>query len=90
MGFPFRGSKKNSLRSWFLLLLCFSSLLASGFAQPAAPAPTPQQETKPETDKAKAIAARPAEPPPVLQQLNSAIEQLTARGGGQHRIQHHR
>jgi hypothetical protein len=33
----------------------------------------------PETDKAKAIAARPAEPPPVLQQLNSAIEQLTAR-----------
>jgi serine protease Do len=78
MAFPFRGSKKNSLRSWFLLLLCFFCRLAPGFAQPA-PTPTPQQETKPETDKAKAIAARPAEPPPVLQQLNSAIEQLTAR-----------
>lgn len=39
----------------------------------------PPQEKKPETDKAKAMAARPAQPPPVLQQLNSAIEQLTAR-----------
>jgi serine protease Do len=39
----------------------------------------PQAEAKSETDKAKVIAARPAEPPPVLQQLNSAIEQLTAR-----------
>jgi serine protease Do len=30
-------------------------------------------------DKTKLIGTRPAEPPPVLQQLNSAIEQLTAR-----------
>jgi len=31
------------------------------------------------TDKAKAMGTRPIEPPAVLQQLNSAIEQLTAR-----------
>jgi serine protease Do len=34
---------------------------------------------KDKTDKAKAKGARPAEAPAVLQQLNSAIEQLTAR-----------
>ncbi len=32
-----------------------------------------------ETDKAKATGTHPAEPPPVLQQLNSALQQLTAR-----------
>lgn len=46
---------------------------------PQAAGTDPRQEKKPDTDKAKAMAARPAEPPPVLQQLNFAIEQLTAR-----------
>ena len=34
---------------------------------------------QPDLDKAKEIGTRPAEPPAVLQQLDSAIEQLTAR-----------
>src|SRR5579863_1813108 len=37
------------------------------------------ETAKPDFDKAKLIGTRPAEPPAVLQQLNSAIEQLTAR-----------
>ena len=37
------------------------------------------ETAKPDVDKAKLVASGPAEPPPVLQQLNSAIEQLTAR-----------
>ena len=57
--------------------LCFAPPILGQQVEPQA-AGTPD-EKKPETDKAKAIAARPAEPPPVLQQLNSAIEQLTAR-----------
>jgi serine protease Do len=36
------------------------------------------ETTKPD-DKARASGIRPAEPPPVLQQLNSAIEQISAR-----------
>jgi serine protease Do len=47
-------------------------------AQNAEPQPSSVAAT-PQADKAKAMAARPAEPPAVLQQLNSAIEQLTAR-----------
>ena len=34
---------------------------------------------KPDAEKAKAAGTHPAEPPAVLQQLNSAVEQLTAR-----------
>jgi len=37
------------------------------------------ETAKPNLDKAQATGTRPAEPPAVLQQLNSAIEQLTAR-----------
>jgi serine protease Do len=37
------------------------------------------QANNSENDKAKRVGTRPAEPPPVLQQLNLAIEQLTAR-----------
>src|SRR5580692_8360854 len=50
-------------------------------ASPPTPAVAGSETEKPgsDKDKAKAMAARPAEPPAVLQQLNSAIEQLTAR-----------
>ncbi|MGA2236825.1 MAG: trypsin-like peptidase domain-containing protein [Terriglobales bacterium] len=45
--------------------------------------PTPDvagsKAVKADIDKAKAIGTRPAEAPAVLQQLNSAVEQLTAR-----------
>ncbi|HLX85339.1 MAG TPA: trypsin-like peptidase domain-containing protein [Terriglobales bacterium] len=63
--------------------LCFSTLSfgqQSPATQPAASpaAPSTAEPTKPEAEK-KAAAARPAEPPLVLQQLNSAITQLTAR-----------
>jgi serine protease Do len=44
-----------------------------------APAVAGGETAKSDIDKAKAIGTRPAEPPAVLQQLNSAIEQLTAR-----------
>jgi len=61
---------------------CFPWFAAPAFGQPIAP-PTPavagSETAKPDIDKAKATGTRPAEPPAVLQQLNSAIEQLTAR-----------
>jgi serine protease Do len=64
----------------FGFAVCFCSLwlATAGFGQQAAPQ-TPAETGKDESDKAKAVAARPAQPAPVLQQLNSAIEQLTAR-----------
>jgi serine protease Do len=46
---------------------------------PQTPVVTGGETAKPEADKAQQMGARPAEPPAVLQQLNSAIEQLTAR-----------
>ncbi|MGB8781839.1 MAG: trypsin-like peptidase domain-containing protein [Terriglobales bacterium] len=52
---------------------------------PPSPLPATSEAAKPDvdraekTDKAKAMGTRPAEPPAVLQQLNSALEQLTAR-----------
>jgi serine protease Do len=46
---------------------------------PQIPTVADGETAKPDIDKAKLMGTRPAEPPPVLQQLNSAIEQLTAR-----------
>src|SRR5271154_4847202 len=71
-------------RSIFGFAMCFCSLCfgTAVFGRQTAaqtPAVSTGETAKPETDKAKAIAARPADPAPVLQQLNSAIEQLTAR-----------
>ena len=58
--------------------MCFSTL-NFGQQSPVPPTATTSGETaKPDAEK-KAAAARPAEPPLVLQQLNSAIEQLSAR-----------
>ncbi|MGB8773613.1 MAG: hypothetical protein WCC78_05705, partial [Terriglobales bacterium] len=41
--------------------------------------PEADKTTHDKGDKARARGTRPEEPAPVLQQLNSAIEQLTAR-----------
>ena len=66
----------------FAASLCCLGLAAPSFGQQMTP-PTPDvagsKAVKADIDKAKAIGTRPAEAPAVLQQLNSAIEQLTAR-----------
>ena len=88
MLFPPCGSK-GRFRIAFLTLaaaLCWPWFAAPSFGQEVAaqaPAVSGAETAKPGIDigidKAKAIGTRPAEPPAVLQQLNSAIEQLTAR-----------
>src|ERR1039458_9414967 len=81
---PASGSKRIFHFSLFGLAACFCILWFAdpGFGQQIA-AQTPPvaslRSSKPDVDKAKLMGTRPAEPPPVLQQLNSAIEQLTAR-----------
>lgn len=88
MLFPPGGSKG---RFRVALLTLTAALCGLWFAAPSlgqegaaqAPAVSGGETAKPDidigVDKAKAIGTRPAEPPAVLQQLNSAIEQLTAR-----------
>jgi serine protease Do len=84
MVFPTSSSK---LRFATLLLriaawVCCLCFAAPGFSQQAekpAPPVAFSKSAKPAVDKAKQLGTRPAEAPPVLQQLNSAIEQLTAR-----------
>jgi serine protease Do len=78
-------SKIISTISIFSVLACLCFLLCSdpGWGQqtvPQAPAAaeTPKAETD-KTEKAKAMGTRPEQPPPVIQQLNSALELLTAR-----------
>ncbi len=71
----------------FAALLCAQSVGQQSAGQPSAgqqtapptPAVTSGATAKPETDKAQRMGTRPEEPAPVLLQLNSAIEQLTAR-----------
>ncbi len=68
---------------------CFVWVAALGFGQQVAPQtstaggengkPEADKTTHDKGDKARARGTRPEEPAPVLQQLNSAIEQLTAR-----------
>ncbi len=78
------GSKGRFRVALFTLAACFCSLwfATPSVGQQVAP-PTPAvaggENLKSDIDNAKAIGTRPAEPPAVLQQLNSAIEQLTAR-----------
>ena len=87
MLFPTYGSKGPSRMSFIRLAACFCCVwfAAPSFGQqvaPTTPAVAGSENAKPDgdkTDKAKAIGTRPAEPPAVLQQLNSAIEQLTSR-----------
>ncbi len=77
-------SLKCQCRVSLLVAVCFGLVWVTGpsFGQQMAP-PTPavasRETAKSDIDKAKAIGTRPAEPPAVLQQLNSAIEELTAR-----------
>src|SRR5580692_12478061 len=80
MLFQARDSNSECRTSFFSLLVCLCSCLAaSTFGQSPPTPPVNIQTAKPESEKAKAAGAKPAEPPPVLQQLNLAIEQLTAR-----------
>ncbi|MGB8012443.1 MAG: trypsin-like peptidase domain-containing protein [Terriglobales bacterium] len=82
MLYPARGAKAESRISLLSLAacLCFVGMGAPSFGQQVPPNPKATAKTaKPETDKAKAMGTRPEEAPVVLQQLNSAIEQLTAR-----------
>jgi serine protease Do len=79
---PARDSKVDSSVSllWVVPCLCLLFFPGPGFTQETAP--QKPAVAKPDTEKperAQAMEARPAEPPPVMQQLNSAIEQLTAR-----------
>jgi serine protease Do len=84
MPFPPCGSK-GRFRIWlltFAALLCCLWLAAPSFGwqvAPPSPAVAAGDTAKPDMGKAKLMGTRPAEPPAVLQQLNSAIEQLTAR-----------
>src|ERR1017187_4695861 len=77
------GTERKFRNSFFILAACLCCLWldAPSFGQQTGPqTPAVTGETaKPDLDKAKAMGTRPAEPPAVLQQLNSAIEQLTAR-----------
>jgi S1-C subfamily serine protease len=57
----------------------FSFAALSAAQQSVATAPANSEAAKPDTEKAKAAGTHPAEPPAVLQQLNSAVEQLTSR-----------
>jgi serine protease Do len=77
-------SSKNLLN--FFLFLATSFYIAGSVAPSFGQQMASQSRTvmagetaKPEVDKARRIGTRPAEPPAVLQQLNSAIEQLAAR-----------
>lgn len=82
MLFPNCGSTKCRVSMVsFVACICSLWLLAASFAQQTAPAPNAAsgEAAQSESEKAKAAGTRPAEPPAVLQQLNSAIEQLTAR-----------
>jgi serine protease Do len=68
--------------SVFAACFCSLWLAAPSFGQQSTsqiPAAADSTTAKSDIDKAKLSGTRPAEPAPVLQQLNSAIEQLTAR-----------
>jgi serine protease Do len=87
MIFPNRGSKTISNRKFRIRLLILAAFICAflpsspTLAQQVSPAPAAagSETAKSDTDKAKAAGTRPTEPPMVLQQLNSAIQQLTAR-----------
>jgi serine protease Do len=73
---------KRQLRISILSMASCLWFVALGFGQPTVAQTTAgagSEKAKPEVEQAKPMGTRPAEPPAVLQQLNSAIEQLTAR-----------
>ena len=76
----------SSKRVFHLAVLSVAACLSSLFAVPSFGQQIVRRQTiadpetpKPDIDKAKLVGSQPAEPPAVLQQLNSAIEQLAAR-----------
>ena len=77
----------SKARSYFLVMIFVAALLLAAAAQQPAPNPTPAtpsqtsvpQKASPETEVGKAAGPRPEEAPQVLQQLNSALESLTAK-----------
>ncbi len=84
MLFPACGWKSQFRVSLLSLVACLCSLgfVVPSFGQPAATAAAVAAgdgRAQPDLDKAKEISTGPAETPAVLQQLDSAIEQLTAR-----------
>ena len=84
MLFPACGWKGQFRVSLLSLVACLCSLwfVVPSFGQPTATAAAVAAGdggAQPDPDKAKEIGTKPAEPPAVLQQLDSAIEQLTAR-----------
>ena len=73
-------------RVFHLAVLSVAACLSSLFAVPSFGQQIMRRQTiadpetpKPDIDKAKLVGSQPAEPPALLQQLNSAIEQLAAR-----------
>ncbi len=84
MRFPVCGSERR-LDVWLIGFLacvfCLSCVEPAFGQQTVKPAPTVAGSEAAQAlgDKAKPLGTRPVEPPPVLQELNSAIEQLTAR-----------
>jgi serine protease Do len=80
MLFQARDSGCQLCTTFFGLLALLCCLATSTFSQPSPQTPpVGTLAAKPESEKAKAAGTKPTEPPAVLQQLNSAVEQLTAR-----------
>lgn len=84
MLFPTCGSRRLFQIPLLVLAACCCSLSCSApsFGQQSTsqiPVAADSTTAKSDIDKAKLSGTHPAEPPPVLQQLNSAIEQLTTR-----------
>ncbi len=79
MSVPAIAGKNWRTASLFTSRVCILLLATGSIAQqnpsPAARSGKPAQETQ----QQKAAGTRPAQPPPVLQQLNSALEELTNR-----------
>jgi len=84
MLFPTCGARRLFQIPLFVLAACFCSLSFSAPSfgeQSTSQIPVAADSTKAKSDinKPRLSGTHPAEPPPVLQQLNSAIEQLTTR-----------
>jgi serine protease Do len=72
-------------RTFCMALVLFSAVLGlaqqtpSAANQNPAPPPTAMRKASPQTEAAKAAGTRPVEAPPILQQMNSALQTLVAR-----------
>jgi len=82
------GTSRSACRIFALIFAVTAMLFVSapGLAQQPAPKPAPtapqgsvRQKANPATEVGKAVGSRPAEAPQVLQQLNSALQDLVAK-----------